>query len=146
MKTAQTLVIAGLIALFANPSIAQVKDIQVNKLTEALKQSAPPQRSNDGMYSAWQVLPGIIPSWTKQCVGKEMTAQQFDQDQNAARQTVNCIVKRELNNQSKANKNELDSVRNVACWWMTGNYQGCTQGATATYVNKVVSIYQKEGK
>jgi hypothetical protein len=144
MKTAQTLVIAGLIASFALPSVAQVKDTQVNKLTEALKQAAPPQRTNDGMYSPWQVLPGIIPSWTKQCVGKEMTPQQFDQDEKSARQTVNCIVKRELNNQSKANQNELNSVRNVACWWMTGNSRGCTQGPTATYVQKVVSIYQKQ--
>jgi hypothetical protein len=96
------------------------------------------------MYSDWQVLPGIIPSWTKQCVGKEMTPAQFDADSAAARRTVTCIVRREVNNQLKATRNnQTAAVRRAACWWMTGNATGCQNGATASYVQRVLSFYQQ---
>ncbi|ACK71392.1 conserved hypothetical protein [Gloeothece citriformis PCC 7424] len=134
------------IGLSALPSNAQVKDAQVNALVSALKQAAPPNRANDGMYSSWQVLPGIIPSWTKQCLGKEMTPQQFESDENAARQVVSCIVQRELKTQYKTTTNENQAVRNVACWWMTGKPQGCDSGATGTYVGRVVGFYQQQMK
>jgi hypothetical protein len=95
------------------------------------------------MYTEWQILPGIIPSWTKQCVGKEMSAQQLDADPAAARKTVTCIMQRELNNQLKATgNNNTAAVRRAACWWMTGNATACQNGPTATYVQKVLSSYQ----
>ena len=114
-------------------------------MVEALRQAAPPNRPNDGMYSQWQVLPGIIPSWTKQCVGRELTPAQFESDATAARNTVACIVGRELKKQLTAtNNNEAAAVRNVACWWMTGTTT-CS-GATATYVERVVGFYQQRGR
>lgn len=126
------------------PAKAEVSEAKINALVDALKLSAPPNKPNDGMYSPWQVLPGIIPSWTKQCLGKELTPTAFDQDEQAARKTVTCIVKRELNQQWKQTKeNENQAVRNVACWWMTGNYNGCQSGYTADYVKKVSKNYQK---
>lgn len=148
MRKSRTLLLSTIVAFLVHPSFSLAQnqndiDRQANRLTEALRQAAPTQRPNDGMYSPWQVLPGIIPSWTKQCLGREMTPQQFDTDFNAARQTVNCIVKRELNNQWKTVKNEQQAVRNVACWWMTGKYQGCNQGATANYVDRVIKYYQQ---
>ncbi|HIK38142.1 MAG: hypothetical protein NZ901_04275 [Geminocystis sp.] len=148
MRKSQTVLLSTMVALLVAPSFSLAQnpnniDVQASRLTEALRKAAPNQRPNDGMYSPWQVLPGIIPSWTKQCLGKEMTPQQFDTDENAARQTVNCIVKRELNNQWKSVKSEQQAVRNVACWWMTGKYQGCNQGATANYVDIVIKYYQK---
>ncbi|MEA5533856.1 hypothetical protein [Crocosphaera sp. XPORK-15E] len=145
MKTVQTLIIASLVTtvgLIPLPSMAQIKDNQVNALVKALKQAAPPNRPNDGMYSAWQVLPNIIPSWTKQCVGKELTPEQFEKDAKAAEKTVSCIVKRELNSQYQTTKNEMKSVQGVACWWMTGKYQGCDQDPSKTYVQRVLSAYK----
>jgi hypothetical protein len=114
------------VGLWAMPGAAQVNDNQLNAFVEALRRAAPPNRANDGMYSDWQVLPGIIPSWTKQCVGKEMTPAQFDADSAAARRTVTCIARREVNNQLKATRNnQTAAVRRAACWWMTGNATGC---------------------
>lgn len=138
-----TLVAVGLSPL---PSVAQVKDTQVNALVGALKQAAPPNRPNDGMYSSWQILPGIIPSWTKQCLGKEMTPQQFEANENAARQVVSCIVARELKTQYKTTNNETQAVSNVACWWMTGKTSGCDQGNTGAYVARVMSFYKQQMK
>ncbi|WP_013325187.1 hypothetical protein [Gloeothece verrucosa] len=149
MKTIKSLLLGVTLAtvgLSPLPGAAQVKDTQVNALVSALKQAAPPNRPNDGMYSSWQVLPGIIPSWTKQCLGKEMTPQQFETDENAARQVVSCIVARELKTQYKTTNNETQAVTSVACWWMTGKTTGCNQGNTGTYVNRVVSLYKQQMK
>ena len=145
------LLLGGIIvslALWATPAYTQrsqpVSDAQINAMVEALRQAAPPNKPNDGMYSQWQVLPGIIPSWTKQCVGRELTPAQFESDTAAARNTVACIVRRELNKQYGAvSNNEIAAVRNVACWWMTGNTTGCG-GATGSYVQRVVSFYQQQ--
>lgn len=150
IRQAKHLLLSGLIAsvgLWTVPAQAQVSDARVNAVVEALRQAAPPNRPNDGMYSQWQVLPGIIPSWTKQCVGRELTPAQFESDAAAARNTVSCIVRRELDKQFRATRNnEATSVRNVACWWMTGNAGGCGSGATATYVQRVVGFYQQSAR
>lgn len=147
IRQAKHLLLSGLItsiSFSAMPAQAQVSDARVNAMVEALRQAAPPNKPNDGMYSQWQVLPGIIPSWTKQCLGRELTPAQFESDATAARNTVACIVGRELNKQMSAtNNNQAASVRNVACWWMTGNATGCTSGPTGTYVQRVVGFYQQ---
>ncbi|WP_224411445.1 hypothetical protein [Oscillatoria salina] len=118
---------------------------QLNAFVEALRVSAPPNRPNDGMYSQWQVLPGIIPSWTKQCVGQQMSAAQFEADSAAARRTVSCIMERELNkNLAATGNNDTAAVRRTACWWMTGTVDGCSSGATATYVQNVLNAYQQQ--
>lgn len=148
IKTGKHLFLAGLalnVGLWAMPGTAQSTDSQVNAFVEALRQAAPPQSKNDGMYSAWQVLPGIIPDWTKRCTGKQLTAAQFEADATAARNTVSCIARRELNNQMKAtSNNQAAAVRGAACWWMTGKYSGCNSGFQAKYVQKVVSVYQQQ--
>jgi hypothetical protein len=126
------------------PGAAEVNDNQLNSFVEALRRAAPPNRANDGMYSEWQVLPGIIPSWTKQCAGKEMTPAQFEADSAAARRTVTCIMRREFNNQLRATRNnQTAAARRTACWWMTGNATACQSGPTATYVQRVLGFYQQ---
>lgn len=146
-KRAKHLLLCGVmmsVGLWAMPGAAQVNDNQLNAFVEALRKAAPPNRPNDEMYTEWQILPGIIRSWTKQCVGKEMTPAQLDTDPAAARKTVTCIMRRELNNQFKATgNNEMAAVRRAACWWMTGNATACQNGPTATYVQKVLSSYQR---
>lgn len=147
IRKTRHLLLSGLIAsvgLGVLPAQAQVSDAQLNAMVEALRQAAPPNRPNDGMYSAWQVLPGIIPSWTKQCLGRELTPAQFESDATAARNTVACIVRREFNRQASAtNNNEMASARRTACWWMTGDPTGCQSGATATYAQRVTDFYQQ---
>jgi hypothetical protein len=144
MKVVQSLLLSSLLAGFPfSAAFATVKDTQVNALVESLKQAAPPNRPSDGMYSPWQVLPGIIPSWTKQCLGKAMTVQEFETKEKEARQVVGCIVKRELQSIAKTTPDEKEAVKKVACWWMTGTIQGCNSGATATYVRRVLHFYQQ---
>ncbi|MFB2835691.1 hypothetical protein [Floridanema evergladense] len=124
----------------------QVSDAQVNAMVEALRKAAPPNRENDGMYSDWQVLPGIIPDWTKRCLGRQLTPAEFESDAKAARETVACIARRELNRLYSATGNETAAVRGAACWWMTGKDNACTSGGTATYVQRVLGFYQQQAR
>ncbi|MBD2347047.1 hypothetical protein [Anabaena subtropica] len=133
-----------------SPSSAQAQqqttDAQVAALVEALRQAAPQTgKTNDGLYSAWQVKPETFRGWSKTCLKREVTPTQFENNPTLARQVVSCITRRELNQQFRAtNNNETAAVSGVACWWMTGAYTGCNTGFTATYVQKVVRFYQQQ--
>lgn len=143
------LLLSGLIAsvvLSALPVQAQqVTNKQVGALVEALRLAAPKTATkNDGLYSEWQVTPGIIPNWSKKCTGRELTPTQFESNPVAARNVVSCIARRELQKQYPASgKNESVAVRRVACWWMTGSYTGCNSGPTAAYVQQVARFYTR---
>ena len=128
------------------PAAAQsVTDAQVSALVEALRQAAPPQTANDGMYSQWQVLPNNISRWAKFCTKQDLTPQQFEADATKAKSIVTCIVGDLLRDEYKASSNnELTAVRRAACWWMTGNSAACKSGATATYADKVIGVYQQQ--
>lgn len=142
------LLLGGMIVslgLWTLPVQAQVTNTQVGAMVEALRLAAPKTgKQNDGLYSEWQITPGIIPSWSKQCVGKELTPQQLETDSKTARAIVSCITRRELQKQYASTKNETTAVRRTACWWMTGNATGCNSGLTATYAQKVLSLYQQQ--
>ncbi len=128
------------------PATAQsVTDAQVSALVEALRQAAPPQTANDGMYSQWQVLPNNISRWAKFCTKQDLTPQQFEADATKAKSIVTCIVGDLLRDEYKASSNnELTAVRRAACWWMTGESAACKSGATATFAEKVVKVYQQQ--
>jgi len=134
------------LGLQALPAAAQpVTDAQVSALVEALRQAAPPQTANDGMYSQWQVLPNNISPWAKLCTKQDLTPQQFEADAAKAKSIVTCIVGDLLRDEYKASSNnEITAVRRAACWWMTGDSAACKSGATATYADKVISVYQQQ--
>ncbi|MEG4996265.1 hypothetical protein [Microcoleus sp. B4-D4] len=124
---------------------APVTDAQVSALVEALRQAAPPQTANDGMYSQWQVLPGNISRWAKICTKQDLTPQQFEANATKAKSIVTCIAGDLLRDEYKASgNNETAAVRRAACWWMTGESAACKSGATATYADKVLSVYQQQ--
>ncbi len=143
------LILSSLIISFGLPALpvtAQaVIDAQVSVLVEALRQAAPPQTANDGMYSQWQVLPNNISRWAKFCTKQDLTPQQFEADATKAKSIVTCIVRDLLRDEYKASgNNETAAIRRAACWWMTGESAACKSGATATFADKVVSVYQQQ--
>ncbi len=127
----------------ASAARAGVKPPELSAFVEALRLAAPPQRANDGMYSDWQILPGIIPNWTKQCLGKSLSPAAFESDRAAAKKTVSCIAGRELDRRLQATGDSRLALRQTACWWMTGKDNACETGAAAEYVRKVEEFYRK---
>ncbi len=143
------LLLSSLIISIGLPALpaaaASVTDAQVSALVEALRQAAPPQTANDGMYSQWQILPSNISRWAKFCTKQDLTPQQFEADTTKAQAIVTCIVRDLLLDEYKASgNNETAAIRRAACWWMTGESAACKSGATATYADKVVSVYQQQ--
>lgn len=137
----------GLSSLLAQAQ-QSVSDAQVATMVEALRRAAPQTgKPNDGLYSEWQVKPETLKGWSKNCLKKELTPTEFENNPAIARQVVSCITRREFNKQFTASgNNETEAVGSVACWWMTGNYTGCNSGFTATYVKKVVNFFQQLSK
>lgn len=141
------LLLGGLIAslgLWALPVQAQqVTNTQVSAFVEALRLAAPKTgKQNDGLYSEWQITPGIIPAWSKQCTGRELTPDQLGTSPVTARAIVTCIMRSELQKQYRS-QNEPAAVSRAACWWMTGNATGCDSGLTAAYTQKVLGFYKQ---
>lgn len=139
--------IAGLVlclGVTALPAQAQITDADISAFVEALRQAAPQTgRIDDGLYSDWQIKPGNIPRWSKQCTGKELTPTQFEQNPTIARQVLACIMGDILKEQYQAaGNNETLAVRRAASWWMTGDPNQYNSSATAPYTSRVLSYYQ----
>lgn len=117
---------------------------QVNALVDALRQAAPqPLRSDDELYSAWQVKGDNIARWAKFCQQPAITPAEFDRNAEKARSIVSCIIKDALEDEYEASgSDEAIAVRRVAAWWMTGDPEQYAQGDTATYTQQVLRFYQ----
>lgn len=137
----------AVIGLWAIPVQAQVSDAQVGKLVEALRLAAQKRApGNNGLVSEWQILPGNIPRWSRQCTGKEVTIRQFESNATQARQILECVLRDVMQEQYKASgNNEALAVRRVASWWLTGNPNQYNSGSTTAYSQSVLSFYQQQG-
>ena len=127
------------------PAYAQVSDVQVGKLVEALRQAAPQTGTqNDGLYSDWQIKPENIPRWSKSCIGRELSPSQFEASPSTARTVVACVLRDVLRDEYRASgNNETVAVRRAAAWWMTGDPNRYNSANTATYTQRVLSFYQQ---
>jgi hypothetical protein len=124
---------------------AQFSDAQVRALVEALRQAAPPDSPNDGLYSEWQVKPENIPRWAKFCTGREITPAEFENNPATARSILVCIVRDVLKEEYPAsNGNTSIAIRRTAAWWMTGDSKRYNSGDVAIYTQKVLSLYQQQ--
>ena len=133
------------VGLWTIPVQAQVSDADVGRLVEALRLAAQ-QRApgNNGLVSEWQILPGNIPRWSKQCAGRAMTPSQFESNTTKAREILVCVMRDVLREQYKASgNNETLAVRRTASWWMTGDPNQYSSGSTAAYSRTVLSFYQQ---
>lgn len=132
--------------LWGSSTEAQVSDVQVEALVEALRRAAPQTGTeNDGLYSDWQILPANIPRWSRQCIGRELTPAQFEASPTTARSILVCTMRDVLRDEYRTSgNNETVAVRRAAAWWMTGNPNRYTDDRTAFYTQKVLSFYQQQ--
>jgi hypothetical protein len=126
-------------------SSSKVSDTQVGLLVEALRQAAPQtETTNDGLYSAWQVKPENIASWSQKCLGKELTPSQFSASPVTARSVLVCVMRDVMSEQYTAsNNNEFVAVERAASWWMTGDAGQYNSSATGPYAQKVLDFYKQ---
>jgi cell wall-associated NlpC family hydrolase len=74
-----------------------------------------------GAMGAWQILPSNLPSWSKQCLGRQITASQFMGDPNLQRQIVECKLTEYAQTHAAKANGEEELVRRVASTWYSGN-------------------------
>ncbi|MBE9156262.1 hypothetical protein IQ265_05375 [Nodosilinea sp. LEGE 06152] len=134
-------------ALPAQAQESQVSDAQVAALVEALRQAAPQTgRTDDGLYSDWQIMPANIPRWSRSCLGRELSPTEFEASPDVARSVVICVMRDVLQDEYGASgNNEMLAVRRSAAWWMRGDSSQYNSAEIADYVQKVADAYAQQG-
>ena len=136
------LTVLCLLALAPGLVRAQISDAKVETLVEALRVAAPPASPNDGLYSDWRVKPDNIARWSKRCLDREVTPEQFAADQAVARPVLVCVLGPVLRDQfAQSNHNEMVAVQRAAAWWMTGDPAQYRTGSTSDYTLRVLEAY-----
>ena len=126
------------------PAQAEISDMQVTALVEALRLSAPNTGNpNDGLYSDWKIKWENILRWSKRCTGTEMEPTEFEANTQIARQIVACIMGKILREQYAVSKDEFIAVLRAASWWMTGDPDQYDTSPTKSYTRKVLHYYRK---
>lgn len=133
-------------ALMASPGQAQISDAKVWAFVEALRLAAPNTGiPNDGLYSPWKVKAPNIVRWSKRCLGRELSTEEFDAKPDLAREVVACHMSRVLREQYAQSRNdESVAVRRAAAWWMAGDPEQYDRGSTAAYTERVLRYYRQE--
>ncbi|MCK7581274.1 MAG: hypothetical protein MZV65_40355 [Chromatiales bacterium] len=67
----------------ALPVHAQISEAKVEALVEALRLSAPEAGPDAGLYSDWSVKPDNIVRWSRRCLDRDVTPEQFAADEAA---------------------------------------------------------------
>ncbi|MGI0492101.1 hypothetical protein ACN4EG_09830 [Alkalinema pantanalense CENA528] len=130
--------------VFSGVATAAMTDGQVSRVVESLRQVGVQSPKSEGLYSDWRVKATNIPIWSKSCLGKPLTPQQFNDSPVTARNIVNCVIKDVATTENQqANGDEALTVRRIAAWWMTGDSSLYNSPGTAAYTNQVLSLYQQ---
>jgi hypothetical protein len=146
-----TLIAANLVLLSALSATAMAQSSndraeleRASRVAEALRQiSVRGQSRSPGYYSDWQVKGDRIPVWSKQCIGRSITPEEFDANQATAGGIVTCIVRGMMRQEILTTRNDESlAVRRVAAWWVTGDSNQLNTPVVANYTQQVLSAYQ----
>jgi hypothetical protein len=134
----------SLFTVAISPAQAQSGAIeQASRVAEALKQAALKSPKQPGYYSDWQVKGDRVPLWSRQCLGREMTPAQFEENPTNATSIVVCIVKDMMRQEIRSARNdEAGAVKRVAAWWVTGDPNRANAKDIAPYAQQVLALYQ----
>jgi hypothetical protein len=131
--------------LVALPAYAQT-ETQVGRVVEAIRQASKPDKPNPGLYSDWQLKPETISRWSKPCLQRNISPEEFQVNRRASRQLVTCMVRDVLKQELKTSKNDESlAVQRVAAWWLTGDGDRYNNQEASPYVQRVLGFYQSGG-
>jgi hypothetical protein len=100
------------------------------------------QYKGDRAVGKYQVMSLNVPSWTKEALGKSMTAEEFKNDPEAQDKTAQYFMQKHLD--------KYGTVEDVASIWFTGQPASKSSGkkdvigtSSEDYIKKVVANYNK---
>jgi hypothetical protein len=80
-----------------------------------------------------QVMPENIKSWSKQCLGQEITEDEFLHSKDKQLNIIDCKLKEGLEQTAKSAANEEEQIRQVAAIWYSGDPKLFDDGKPQTY-------------
>ena len=143
----RTLLVLPLLAPMSiiSPAQAQVTSTQVTILVEAFRDIAKQSTSKSKtLYSDWRISERNIGPWSRQCLQRELTPQDFDRDPETVSKVVTCIVNGVFQTEYQtANNDEAFAIRRVSSWWRTGDANTYEIPETVVYADRILKAYQK---
>jgi murein DD-endopeptidase MepM/ murein hydrolase activator NlpD len=76
---------------------------------------------DSGAIGLAQVMPSNVPSWTQQCLGTSLTADQFAADADAQKKTIDCKLQEFWTAAKASGESEYEQCRSVAAQWYAGD-------------------------
>lgn len=95
---------------------------------------------DSGAIGLGQVMPENVPSWTKQCLGRELTPAEFQKDARAQNEVIDCKLEQYWKTAKSSTTDE--KVRDVAAIWYAGNAAAKNSTAPQPYGNNVYPSIQ----
>ena len=143
----RTLLVLPLLAPMSIVSAAQaqVTPSQVTILVEALRDVAKQSTSKSKtLHSDWRISERNVGPWSKQCLQRELTAEDFDRDPESVTKIVTCVVGGVFQTEYQtANNDEALAIRRVASWWRTGDANTFEIPETVAFSDRILKAYQK---
>lgn len=90
---------------------------------------------DSGAIGLGQVMPENVPAWTKQCLGRELTPAEFQNDAKAQNEVIDCKLEQYWKTAKSSTTDE--KVRDVAAIWYAGNAAAKNSSAPQPYGNTV---------
>lgn len=124
---------------------AQATPEQVTLLVEAFRDVAKQSTTKSKtLHSDWRISERNTGTWSKQCLQKELTPQDYDRDPETVTKIVTCIVGGIFQTEYQtANNDEALAIRRVSSWWRTGDANTYEIPETVTYADRILKAYQK---
>ena len=143
----RTLLVLPLLAPMSIVSAAQaqVTPSQVTILVEALRDVAKQSTSKPKtLHSDWRISERNVGPWSKQCLQRELTPQDFDRDPETVTKIVTCVVNGVFQTEYQtANNDEALAIRRVSSWWRTGDANTYEIPETVAFSDRILKAYQK---
>lgn len=95
---------------------------------------------DSGAIGLGQVMPENVPSWTKQCLGRELTPAEFERDARAQNEVIDCKLEQYW--QTAKSSSTKEKVRDVAAIWYAGSAAAKNSTAPQPYGNTVYPSVQ----
>ncbi|MBW4692230.1 MAG: trypsin-like peptidase domain-containing protein [Lyngbya sp. HA4199-MV5] len=77
--------------------------------------------ADSGALGKYQIMPANVPSWSQECLGQQLTAQQFLGSPDHQEKIATCKLTQEFKRARKAGESSFEACRSTASFWYSGS-------------------------
>ncbi|MBW4580652.1 MAG: trypsin-like peptidase domain-containing protein [Tildeniella nuda ZEHNDER 1965/U140] len=105
---------------------------------------------DSGALGKYQIMPDNVPSWSKECLGQSISAQQFLGSSSLQEKIATCKLTQEFERSRKAGESSFEACRSTAAFWYSGNASNKNsskpQGGYPSIQDYTIQVCSKVGK